>query len=139
VDQDDDQMKALLAAVGEQSGPPLGFSADGIARRGRRVRAVRWAAGVTAAVSVVFAVTLTVALAARRDVEPANTPPTTVSTSTIDLTPNTTITTTTTKPTATTTTTSPTSVSTTSVSTTSISLTFRSYAAAEPLVTAPAG
>jgi hypothetical protein len=72
---EDDQMKALFTTVGEQPGPPLGFTADGIARRGRRIRLARWGAGVGASLVVAAALTTTIALTANREVEPATPPP----------------------------------------------------------------
>jgi hypothetical protein len=74
VNQEDEQMKALLANVGEQPGPPLGFTADGIARRSRRIRLVRWGAGVAAGVVAAAAITTTVIITTSREVVPA-TPP----------------------------------------------------------------
>lgn len=71
---EDEQMKALFTTVGEQQGPPLGFTAAGVVRRGRRIRVARWGAGVGAGLVVAAAVTVSVALAGNRDVEPA-TPP----------------------------------------------------------------
>lgn len=101
---EDDQMKALFTTVGEQPGPPLGFTADGIARRGRRIRLARWSAGVGASLVVAAALTATIALTANREVEPGTPLPgpeltTTDVPATPDLpTPTTTTTTTTTPP-----------------------------------------
>lgn len=72
---EDEQMKALFTTVGEQPGPPLGFTADGIARRGRRIRLARWGAGAAASLVVAAAITTTIALSAKRDVEPGTPPP----------------------------------------------------------------
>ena len=72
---DDEQMRALFSAVGEQPGPPLGFTADGIARRGRRIRLARWGAGAAASLVVAGALTVTIALSANRNVEPGSPPP----------------------------------------------------------------
>ena len=74
MDQEDEQMKALLTGVGEQPGPPLGFTADGIARRSRRIRLARWSAGAAACLVVAGAITTTIILTTNRDVAPA-TPP----------------------------------------------------------------
>ena len=102
---DDEQMRALFTTVGEQPGPPLGFTADGIARRGRRIRVARWAAGVAASVVVAGAITTTIALTANRPVEPGTPPPAPeITTTDVPTTPDMTTTTTTT---ATTTTTTP--------------------------------
>jgi hypothetical protein len=105
VNHDDERMKELLAQVGDQPGPALGFTADGIARRGRRIRLARWGAGVAAGLVVAAAITTTVVLTANRDVEPA-TPPTITQTEDTSDTP-----TTTDVPTATTTTSAPTPTS----------------------------
>jgi hypothetical protein len=75
VNDDDEQMRALFGAVGEQPGPPLGFTADGIARRGRRIRLARWGAGAAASLVVAGALTVTIALSAIREVEPGSPPP----------------------------------------------------------------
>jgi hypothetical protein len=75
VDDDDQQMRALFTTVGEQPGPPLGFTAEGIARRGRRIRLARWGAGAAASLVVAGALTVTVALTADRGVQPGNQPP----------------------------------------------------------------
>lgn len=80
MDRDDEQMKALLAEVGEQQGPPLGFNADGIARRSRRIQFARWGAGVAGSLVVAAVITLSVALATNRDVPPATPPPATITT-----------------------------------------------------------
>ncbi|GAB1508347.1 hypothetical protein [Actinophytocola sp. KF-1] len=72
MNDDDEQMRALFTAVGEQPGPPLGFTADGIARRGRRIRLARWGAGAAASLVVAAALTVTVALTANREVEPGS-------------------------------------------------------------------
>ena len=102
---EDERMKALLTGVGEQPGPPLGFTADGIARRSRRIRLARWGAGVAAGLVIAAAITTTIVLTANRDVEPGTPPPVT----TTDITTTTTTTTTTTDvPTTTTTTEVPT-------------------------------
>ena len=71
---DDEQMRALFTAVGEQPGPPLGFTADGVARRGRRIRLARWGAGAAASLVVAGALTVTIALTAQREVEPGDRP-----------------------------------------------------------------
>jgi hypothetical protein len=98
-------MKELLARVGDQPGPALGFTAEGIARRSRRIRLAQWSAGVAAALVVAGAITTTVVLTTNRDVEPA-TPPTITKTedtptpTTTDF-PTTTTTTTTSDPTPT--------------------------------------
>jgi hypothetical protein len=102
VDRDDEQVRALFAEVGAQQGPPLGISADGIARRGRRIKVARLGAGVAAGLTVVAVITFSVILAANRPTEPATPPPATVTTTdTVDTTAV--PTTTTTSPTATTT------------------------------------
>ena len=72
---DDEQMRALFNAVGKQPGPPLGVTADGIARGGRRVRLARWGAGAAASLVVAGALTVTIALSANRNVEPGSPPP----------------------------------------------------------------
>ena len=103
---DDDQMKALFTTVGAQPGPPLGFTADSIARRGRRIRLARWGAGAAASLVVAGALTVTVALTSNRDMEPGtplpgpeitttDTPTATPDLPTTDETPTTTTTTTT--------------------------------------------
>lgn len=73
--KEDEQMKALFTTVGEQQGPPLGFTAAGVVRRGRRIRLARWSAGAAAGLVVAAAVTVSVALATNRDVAPATPPP----------------------------------------------------------------
>lgn len=88
MDREDEELKALFTTVGAQEGPPLGFSADGVARRGKRIRWVRRAAVAAGGLAVVAVVTLSVALAANRPVGPATTPPPLVTTE--DLTPETT-------------------------------------------------
>jgi hypothetical protein len=106
VNDDDERMRELLSRVGEQPGPALGFTADGIARRCRRIRLARWSAGVAAGLVAAAAITTTVALTANRDVEPA-TPPNITKTEDTPATPTTTdfptttTTTTTTNPTTT--------------------------------------
>lgn len=105
MNHDDERMKELLARVGDQPGPALGFTADGIARRSRRIRLARWGASVAAALVVAGAITTTVVLTANRDVEPA-TPPTITKTEDTPATP-----TTTDFPTTTTTTSDPTPTS----------------------------
>lgn len=97
---EDDQMRALFTTVGEQPGPPLGFTADGIARRGRRIRVARWSAGVAASLVMAGAITTTIALTANRPVEPGTPPPelTTTDVQTTPEIPTTTTTTTTTTP-----------------------------------------
>lgn len=80
MDRDDEQMKALLAEVAEQQGPPLGFSADGIARRSRRIKLARWGAGVAGSIMVTAVITLSVALATNRTTPPATPPPITITT-----------------------------------------------------------
>lgn len=99
---EDDRMRTLFTAVGEQPGPPLGFTADGIARRGHRIRLARWSAGAAASLVVAAAITTTVALTANRDMEPGNPGPApTVTTTDVPTTPSeqpTTTTTTTTSP-----------------------------------------
>lgn len=72
MDHEDEQLKALFTTVGEQPGPPLGFTADGIARRGRRLRLARWGAGAAASLVVAAAITTTIALTANRSVEPGS-------------------------------------------------------------------
>lgn len=94
---DDDRMRALLAEAGGQQGPPMGISADGIARRGRRIRLARWGAAVTGGLAVAAVITVSVALAANRHVEPA-TPPVVVTTTVDTDTPTTTVSTSTTPP-----------------------------------------
>ncbi len=85
---DDEQMRALFNAVGEQPGPPLGFTADGIARRGRRIRLARWGAGAAASLVVAGALTVTIALSANRNVEPGSPPaPPEVTTTDVPTTP----------------------------------------------------
>src|SRR5690349_826206 len=74
-DDDDDRMKALFTTVGAQPGPPLGFSAATIARRGRRIRLARWGAGAAASLVVAGALTTAVALTSNREVEPATPQP----------------------------------------------------------------
>ena len=96
---EDEQMRALFTTVGEQPGPPLGFTADGIARRGRRIRVARWSAGVAASLVVAGAITTTIALTANRPVEPGNPPPPELTTTDVQTTPE--------IPTTTTTTTTP--------------------------------
>jgi hypothetical protein len=105
---DDDQMKALFTTVGAQPGPPLGFTADTIARRGRRIRLARWGAGAAASLVVAAALTVTVALTSNRDMEPGTPPlpgPQITTTDTPTATPD--IPTTDEAPTTTTTTTTP--------------------------------
>jgi hypothetical protein len=80
MDRDDEQMRALLAEVGHQQGPPLGFNADGIARRSRRIQFARWGAGVAGSLVVAAVITLSVALATNRSVPPATPPPATITT-----------------------------------------------------------
>jgi hypothetical protein len=80
MDRDDEQMRALLAEVAEQQGPPLGFSADGIARRSRRIKLARWGAGVAGSLAVTAVITLSVVLATNRPVPPATPPPITITT-----------------------------------------------------------
>jgi hypothetical protein len=75
VDHEDEQLKALFTTAGEQPGPPLGFTADGIVRRGRRVRMTRWAAGAAASLVVAGALTTTIALTANRDERPGGPAP----------------------------------------------------------------
>jgi hypothetical protein len=88
VDREDEGLKELFTSVGAQEGPPLGFSADGIARRGKRIRWVRRAAAAAGGLAVAGVITLSVALAANQPVGPATTPPAT--TTTEDMTPETT-------------------------------------------------
>ncbi|GAA3432897.1 hypothetical protein [Kutzneria kofuensis] len=95
---DDEKVRALLARAGDQPGPPLGFTPAAIARRGRRIRLVRWGAGVTGVVVVLAGVTLSLLLVTSRPVEPASPPsppaPTSTVTTTVDATtPTTTLTT----------------------------------------------
>jgi hypothetical protein len=105
---DDEQMKALFTTVGEQPGPPLGFTADGIARRGRRIRLARWGAGVGASLVVAAALTTTIALTANREVEPGTPlPGPEITTTDVPTTPDGPVTTTTTTTSTTTTTTTP--------------------------------
>jgi hypothetical protein len=80
MNQDDEQMRALLSEVGEQQGPPLGFSADGIARRSRRIKLARWGAGVAGSLTVTAAIALSVFLATNRPAPPATPPPITITT-----------------------------------------------------------
>lgn len=80
MDQDDEQMRALLAEVAEQHGPPLGFSADGIARRSHRIKLARWGAGVAGSLTVTAVIALSVVLATNRPVPPATPPPITITT-----------------------------------------------------------
>jgi hypothetical protein len=75
VDQDDEKVRALLARAGDQPGPPLGFTSATIARRGRRIRAARWGAGVAGVVVVVAGVTVSLLLVNTRPVQPASPPP----------------------------------------------------------------
>jgi cytoskeletal protein RodZ len=108
VTDDDEQMKALFTTVGEQPGPPLGFTADGIARRGRRIRLARWGAGVGASLVVAGAITTTIALTANRSVEPGTQlPGPEITTTDVPTTPENPVTTTTTTSMTTTTTTPP--------------------------------
>jgi hypothetical protein len=86
MDRDDEQMRALLAEVAEQQGPALGFSADGIARRSRRIKLARWGAGIAGSVAVATVITLSVALATNRTAPPATPPPATILTETPDAT-----------------------------------------------------
>jgi hypothetical protein len=104
VSDDDEQMRALFTTVGEQPGPPLGFTADGIARRGRRIRLARWGAGVGASLVVAAALTATIALTANRPVEPGTPlPGPEITTTDVPATPDIPTTTTTTTPPPTTT------------------------------------
>jgi hypothetical protein len=80
MNQDDEQMRALLSEVGEQPGPPLGFSADGIARRSRRIKLARWGAGVAGSLTVTAVIALSVFLATNRPAPPATPPPITITT-----------------------------------------------------------
>ena len=80
MDRDDEQMRALLAEVGEQQGPPMGFSADGIARRSRRIKLARWGAGVAGSLTVTAVIALSVFLATNRPTPPATPPPITITT-----------------------------------------------------------
>lgn len=111
MNEDDEQMRALFTTVGEQPGPPLGFTADGIARRGRRIRLARWGAGAAASLVVAGALTVTVALTANRDVAPGSplpAPPEVTTTDVPTTTPDVPTTTEHTSETTTTTTTTPT-------------------------------
>lgn len=95
---DDEKVRALLARAGEQPGPPLGFTPATIARRGRRIRLVRWGAGVTGVAVVLAGATLSLLLVTSRQVEPASPPPhpapsPTVTTTVDPTTPTTTLTT----------------------------------------------
>ena len=74
MNDDDEQMRALFTTIGEQPGPPLGFTADGIARRGRRIRLARWGAGAAASLVVAGALTVTIALTANREMPPGDRP-----------------------------------------------------------------
>jgi len=74
VDTDDERVRALLARAGEP-GPPLGFTSATIARRGRRIRLMRWGAGVAGVVAVAAGVTVSLLLVANRPIQPASTPP----------------------------------------------------------------
>jgi hypothetical protein len=103
VDQEDERLKELFGEVGGQQGPPLGFSAAGIARRGKRIRFVRRAGAAAAGLAVAAVVTVSVALAANREVEPGTppTPPTLTTTDDLSTTPEYLTTTTTTMTTTT--------------------------------------
>jgi hypothetical protein len=81
-DSDDDKVRALLARAGEQAGPPLGFTPTTIARRGRRIRLLRWGGGVAGIVVVLAGATLSVFLLNTRPVEPASPPPSPAATTT---------------------------------------------------------
>lgn len=111
MDHEDERLKALLTTVGEQPGPPLGFTADGIARRGRRVRLARWGAGVAAGLVAAGTITTAVVLAANPDLRPGTPPPPPITSTGVPTTPDdpattkTTVTTTVTVTTTTTTTT----------------------------------
>lgn len=119
MNEEDEQMRALFTTVGEQPGPPLGFTADGIARRGRRIRVARWGAGVAASLVVAGALTTTIALTADRDVRPGTPPAPEITTTDVPTTtpgvPTTTGFTTITDVTTTTTTTTTTTVTTTTI------------------------
>jgi hypothetical protein len=91
VDPDDERMRALLARA-DEPGPPLGFTAATIARRGRRIRLLRWGAGVGGVVLVAAGVTVSLLLVANRPIQPASTPPPPVATTTTTDTPLTTTT-----------------------------------------------
>jgi hypothetical protein len=110
VNHEDEQLKAIFGEVGGQPGPPLGLTADGIARRGRRIRLARWGAGVAASLVVAAAITTTIALTAHREVEPATPPAPEFTTTDVP--------TTTTTPTTLTTTTTPVSTATSTGDTT---------------------
>ncbi|MEV6610432.1 hypothetical protein [Kutzneria sp. NPDC051319] len=84
---DDEKVRALLARAGDQAGPPLGFTPTTIARRGRRIRMLRWGSGVAGVVVVFAGVTVSLLLVSGgRPVEPASPPPpaTTIATTTVD-------------------------------------------------------
>ncbi|QUQ62400.1 hypothetical protein [Kutzneria sp. CA-103260] len=74
MDTDDERMRALLART-DEPGPPLGFTAATIARRGRRIRLLRWGAGVGGVVVVAAGVTVSLLLVTNRPVQPASPPP----------------------------------------------------------------
>jgi hypothetical protein len=97
VDSDDEKVRALLARAGEQPGPPLGFTPATIARRGRRIRLLRWGGSVAGIVVVLAGASLSVLLLANRPAEPASPPPPPATTTTTTVT-------TTDRPTSTTTT-----------------------------------
>jgi len=90
VDREDEELRSLFTTVGAQEGPPLGFSADGIARRGKRIRLIRRTAAAAGTLVAVAVVTVTVAIATNRPVQPVEpaTPPPPVVTTTEDTTPN---------------------------------------------------
>ncbi|MFC4853126.1 hypothetical protein [Actinophytocola glycyrrhizae] len=88
MDHEDDRLKALFTSVGEQPGPPLGFTADGIARRGRRIRLARWGAGAAASAVVAAAITTTIALTANRDLQPGTPPAPEITTTDVPATPD---------------------------------------------------
>jgi hypothetical protein len=75
-DSDDDKVRALLARAGEQPGPPLGFTPTTIARRGRRIRLLRWGGGIAGVLVVLAGASLSVLLLANRPAQPASRPPT---------------------------------------------------------------
>jgi hypothetical protein len=92
-DPDDEKVRALLARAGDQPGPPLGFTSTTIARRGRRIRLLRWGGAAAGALVVLAGAGLSVLLLAHRPAEPAApplpTPATTpaVTTTTVTTTP----------------------------------------------------
>lgn len=96
MDSDDEKVRALLARAGDQPGPPLGFTSTTIARRGRRIRLLRWGGAAAGALVVLAGAGLSVLLLANRPAEPAAPPPPTPAT-----TPAVTTTTVTTTPTGT--------------------------------------